>query len=109
MLLQADLFVLPSLHEGSPNALIEAMGLGLPCIATDVGGIKDLIDNEKNGILVPPKNSDALSNALHHLLTNQTIAMDLGKNARRTIQQKFNNAESIQKLIDIYQILLYNK
>ena len=109
MLLQADLFVLPSLHEGSPNALIEAMGLGLPCIATDVGGIKDLIDNEKNGILVPPKNSDALSNALHHLLTNQTIAMDFGKNARRTIQQKFNNAEFIQKLIDIYQILLYNK
>ncbi|MCG9128204.1 glycosyltransferase [Candidatus Poribacteria bacterium] len=106
VLLQADLFVLPSLHEGSPNALIEAMGLGLPCIASDVGGIKDLIDNEINGILVPPKDSDALSNALQKLITDTDYSVDLGKNARKTIQQKFNNAESIQKLIDIYQTLL---
>lgn len=102
-LLKSDLFVLPSLHEGSPNALIEAMGLGLPCIATDVGGITDLIENGKNGILVPPKDSVSLSNALHHLLTNQNIAMDLGENARITIQEKFDNTESFRKLEDIYR------
>ena len=103
VLLQADLFVLPSLHEGSPNALIEAMGLGLPCIASDVGGIKDLIENEKNGILVPPKDSIALSNALYQLITDSNYSEALGRNARRTIQQKFNNTESIRKLEDIYK------
>lgn len=103
VLLQADLFVLPSLHEGSPNALIEAMGLGLPCIASDVGGIKDLMENGKNGILVPPKDSDSLSKGLHHLLTNQNIAVDLGKNARTTIREKFDNSESIRILEEIYQ------
>ena len=103
VLLQADLFVLPSLHEGSPNALIEAMGLGLPCIASDVGGIKDLIENGKNGILVPPRDSDSLSKALHHLLTNQNIAIDLGRNARKTIREKFDNTKSIRKLEEIYK------
>ena len=49
VLLTADVFVLPSLHEGSPNALIEAMGIGMPCIASDVGGIADLIESEENG------------------------------------------------------------
>lgn len=103
VLLQADLFVLPSLHEGSPNALIEAMGLGLPCIASDVGGIKDLIENGKNGILVPPKDSIALTTALNQLITDSNYSVDLGRNARSTIQEKFNNTESIRKLQDIYK------
>lgn len=102
VLLQSDLFVLPSLHEGSPNALIEAMGLGLPCIASDVGGIKDLIENGKNGILVPPKDSISLANALQQLITDSNFSQGLGRNARKTIQEKFNNTESIRKLEDIY-------
>ena len=55
MLSTAHLFVLPSLHESSPNALIEAMGVGLPCIASSVGGILDLIDHQENGLLIPPR------------------------------------------------------
>ena len=105
-LLKADVFVLPSLHEGSPNALIEAMGVGMPCIASDVGGVKDLIDNEKNGIRVPPQDSVALAEALHRLLTDTDFAKELGKNARATIQQKFNSTESIRKLEEIYQSFL---
>lgn len=109
VLLDADLFVLPSLHEGSPNALIEAMGLGLPCIASDVGGIKDLVENEKNGILVSPQDSKVLSEALHRILTNPEFAMELGKNARASIQQKFDNAESIRRLEQIYHSLTKEK
>lgn len=109
VLLNADLFVLPSLHEGSPNALIEAMGIGLPCIASDVGGIKDLVENEKNGILVSPQNSKALSEALYHVLTNPELAVELGRNARASIQQKFDNAESIRRLKQIYQSLTNEK
>ena len=103
VLATADVFVLPSLHESSPNALIEAMGIGLPCIASDVGGIADLLEDGKNGLCVPPKEPEALAAALHRLLTEPEFAQELGKNARLTIQQKFNNDESIRKLEQIYR------
>ena len=107
VLLTADVFVLPSLHESSPNALIEAMGIGMPCIASDVGGIADLLEDGVNGVRVPPKDPTALAAALHRVLTAPDFAMELGRNARTTIQQKFNSAESMQKLEDVYRSL-YN-
>ena len=103
VLLTADVFVLPSLHESSPNALIEAMGIGMPCIASEVGGIVDLIADEKNGIRVPPQDPEALASALHRVLTAPDFASELGKNARATIQQQFDSAASIRKLEEIYQ------
>jgi glycosyltransferase involved in cell wall biosynthesis len=106
VLLKADVFVLPSLHEGSPNALIEAMGIGMPCIASNVGGIRDLLENEKNGIRIPSQDSAALAEALHRMLTEPNFAKELGKNARGTIQRKFNSAESIRKLEEIYRSFL---
>ena len=102
MLLTADVFVLPSLHESSPNALLEAMGIGMPCIASDVGGIVDLIEDEKDGIRVPPRDSTALASALHRVLTESDFASELGRNARVTVQQKFDSAVSIQKLEEVY-------
>ena len=105
MLLTANVFVLPSLHESSPNALIEAMGIGMPCIASDVGGIADLLEDEVNSVRVPPKDPTALAAALHRVLTVPNFAMELGRNARASIQQKFNSAKSMQKLEGIYQQL----
>ena len=106
VLLTADVFVLPSLHESSPNALIEAMAVGMPCVASDVGGIVDLIEDEKNGLRIPLKDPEALASALHRLLTNPDFARVLGQNARTTIQQKFDSTESMRKLEDIYQQLV---
>lgn len=106
VLLTADIFVLPSLHESSPNALIEAMGVGLPCIASDVGGIADLIENGENGVRVPPQDPAALAAALYDVMTQPDFARELGRNARTTIQQKFNGAESMRKLEAIYQQFL---
>ena len=106
VLLTADVFVLPSLHESSPNALIEAMGVGMPCIASDVGGIADLIESGENGIRVPPQNPEALAAALYWVLTQPDVAKELGRNARATIQQKFDSAESMRKLEDIYRQFL---
>ncbi len=102
VLLTADVFVLPSLHESSPNALIEAMGIGMPCIASDVGGIVDLIENEKDGIRVPPQDPGALASALRRVLTDPDFAGELGRNARATIQIKFDSAVSIRKLEEVY-------
>ena len=103
VLLTADVFVLPSLHESSPNALIEAMGIGMPCIASEVGGIVDLIEDGRNGIRVPPQDPTALAAALHRVLTAPDFASELGRNARATIQEKFDSAASIRKLEGIYR------
>ena len=105
MLLTADVFVLPSLHESSPNALIEAMGVGMPCIASDLAGIANLVENEANGLRVPPKDPTALAAALHRVLTTPNFAAELGRNARATVQRKFNSEASMQKLEDVYRVL----
>ncbi len=103
MLSTAHLFVLPSLHESSPNALIEAMAVGLPCIASSVGGVIDLIDHQENGLLIPPRASTALAEAINDLLANQELAVSLGRNARRKIEKMFDNDRSIQQLEAVYQ------
>lgn len=103
MLSTAHLFVLPSLHESSPNALIEAMAVGLPCIASSVGGVLDLIDHRENGLLIPPRASGALAEAINDILTNQELAVSLGRNARRKIEKMFDNDRSIQQLEAVYQ------
>jgi glycosyltransferase involved in cell wall biosynthesis len=99
----ANLFVLPSLHESSPNALIEAMGVGVPCIASAVGGILDLIDDGESGLLIPPAASDALAETIHRVLTNRELAENLGKRARRKIQDMFDNDQSIGQLETVYR------
>ena len=79
----ASVFVLSSDYEGIPNALMEAMALGLPCISTDCdgGGARLLIDNEQNGLLVPKGDVNSLSNALKRLLSDNEFAESLGQNA----------------------------
>ncbi len=99
----AHLFVLPSLHESSPNALIEAMGVGLPCIASSVGGVLDLINHQENGLLIPPRASGVLAEAINCLLTDRKLAICLGRNARLRIEEMFDNDRSIQQLEAVYQ------
>lgn len=84
----ADIFVLPSNSEGMPNALLEAMALGLTCIATDcpIGGPRVIIDNEKNGILVPMNDVEALSQALKRIINDGEYALTLGENAKKIIE-----------------------
>lgn len=81
----ASLFVLSSDFEGMPNALMEAMAIGLPCVSTDCdgGGAKFLIENEKNGLLVPKGDVDALAVAMNQMLNNREFAEKCGKEARK--------------------------
>jgi glycosyltransferase involved in cell wall biosynthesis len=83
----SDIFVLPSLMEGLSNAIMEAMASGLPIVATDVGGNKELIKSEKGGYLVQPKNSIELSNAILNLMENPELRKKMGTYNLNIIKQ----------------------
>lgn len=81
---QSDIFVFPSKYEGFPNALGEAMALGLPVVVSNCSGNNDLIENNKNGLLFPVKDHKALANKIISLLENQTLREKFGQEALRT-------------------------
>ena len=84
----AEIFVLPSNSEGMPNALLEAMALGLACIATDcpIGGSAVVIDNRKNGMLVPMNNVEIMAQSLMSLMSDSTLTEELQKNAVKIVE-----------------------
>jgi glycosyltransferase involved in cell wall biosynthesis len=101
-----DIFVLPSLNEGMGRVIIEAMALGKPVVASSVGGIIDLVRNGENGILVPPRDSDALGKALLQLIRNRELAEELGKNGKAMVYPKFDISVMLKKIDGLYESLL---
>jgi colanic acid/amylovoran biosynthesis glycosyltransferase len=85
---RADCVVLPSLHEGLSVALVEAMAYGVPVIATAVGGVPELLEDGA-GILVPPSDADALTEALTRVLGSPTLRADLARAGRRRVEAEF--------------------
>ncbi len=81
-----DIFVLPSVTEGCPNILMEALAVGVPTVATDVGAVSDLIEDGVSGLLVPAGNSTALANAIEQLLKNFNLACSLSGSARERMR-----------------------
>ncbi|HXS01349.1 MAG TPA: glycosyltransferase family 4 protein [Pyrinomonadaceae bacterium] len=97
-----DVFVLPSLAEGTPNGIIEAMAHGIPVIATTVGGIPDII-NDDSGILVPPGDAAALADAMATLAKNPKRRNEMGAAARERQQKLFAPTVVVPLLLNIYQ------
>ena len=99
----ADYFVLPSASgEGLPLVLFEAMACGLPVIATTVGGTPEIINHLKNGVLVPPKNPEAIAEALLKLLAEEELGKSIGEEAKRTVEDTFTWEENVRKLKEVY-------
>lgn len=97
-----DIFVMPSRSEAMPYALLEAGFAGLPVVASSVGGIPEIIENEKNGLLVPKENSEALLSALNRLADNKEFREKLGSSLKQTISTKFSFEKMVQKTFELY-------
>ena len=93
-----DVFVLPSLTEGTPMALLEAMNEGIPVIASAVGGVPQVLDPGRNGLLVPPGNSEQIAEAIRDLFADETLRQRLSDNGRRTIAERYNIADWVNKV-----------
>jgi len=102
----STVFCLPSRSEGLSNALLEAMACGLPCVATDVGGNPELIDNGRTGLLVPVEDANSLAHAIMYLLENPEAARGMGHAAREVVEQRFTTENMIRNLEKRYEHLL---
>lgn len=98
-----DLLVHPSLWEGLPLALLQAMGAGLPVVATRVSGVQDVISEGVNGLLTPPGDSQALTGAILELYRQPDRRARLGEAARRTIEAGYSLEAMIMQLETLYQ------
>jgi glycosyltransferase involved in cell wall biosynthesis len=103
----ADIAVLSSLSEGSPNALLEAMAARVPLVATSVGGIPEMVANRVSALLVSPGNSPALAAALEEVLTNPNLAAQLSRAARELVETRFSPSLRVAQLEQIYQRVLF--
>ena len=103
LLSASDSFVLPSLWEGLPMALIEAMAAGLPIIATEVSGTKQVMVADRTGLLVPPGDATALADAIRSLLSDPVQAETMGAAARARVVESFSAARQAQLHRNLYE------
>ena len=103
-----NLFVLSSLYEGLPVALLEAMSLGKPAITTSVGGIPEVIEHGFNGLLVPPKKPDALAEMILQLLQDRALQSEMAQRASQTVQERFSIQEMVRKVEQVYSDVTAN-
>ncbi|MCD8014686.1 MAG: glycosyltransferase [Lachnospiraceae bacterium] len=100
VLLDSDCFILSSDYEGMPNALMEAMAVGLPCISTDCPtGPSELIENGSNGILVPVNDSERLTEEICELINNPDKAITMGQKAKEFITENFSEDIIVRNLL----------
>ena len=103
-----DIFVHPSVRDGMPNALLEAMVCGKPVITTPVGGMLDVVKDGENGIFVPVNDADALAKSIELLVTDQALRQRLGQAARQTILSGFSLQKELDGNLDVYRGLGLN-
>ena len=100
-----DIVIHPSLRDGMPNAVLEAMACGKPVVATAVGGIKDILEDGKNGVIVNVNDANMLAEKIIELLDSTKKRTELGKNARESIISKFTIEKELEENLNVYRKL----
>ena len=104
-----DVLVLPSLSEGKPLILLEAMAMQKPIVATSIAGVTELITDGKNGLLVEPKNPFLLAGAIKQILDDPQRGKKLAEQGRATVEQYYTVEQMVGKLEDLYETVLREK
>ncbi len=106
VLASIDTFVMPSLREGLPVVLLEAMAMMKPIVATKIEGIREVLENGLTGLLVSPENPQVLSEAIVDLLIHKDKARQMGLAARKVVEERFGVDIMVQKVEGVYEELL---
>jgi len=102
---QADIFVLPSLNEGMSNTILEALASGLPIIATDTGGTKELLTDGKNGFIIKMKDSQDISEKIKRLIINKDLLVTMGRVSRK-VAENFSWQKVADRYLELYKIIV---
>ena len=105
----ADVLCLPSYREGFGTVVIEAAAMGLPTVGSDIYGLADAVVNEETGLLVPPRDAEALAVAISRLLDNEPLRIRMGEAARRRAQALFDSKKINIQTAEVYDSLLRQK
>jgi len=100
---QAHVVTLPSYREGLPKVLLEAAASGRPIVATDVPGCREVVKHGHNGLLVPPRDPQALAQALHILIEQPNLRRQMGRRGRELVEQHFARDHVVRRILSIYQ------
>lgn len=101
-----DLLVLPSRSEGLPNVVLEAMACRVPVVATDVGGVREVVQHEGNGLLVPSERPDLLASAITRMLEDSALRQRLARNGERFVAEHYSLAARVAALRSLYDQVL---
>lgn len=105
-LTQIDIFLLSSVSEGTPLVIIEAMASGCPIVATNVGGLSEMIDDRRSGLLVPTEDVASLAQRMLELATDQAMRIRIGERAREVAKARYGIERMTREYCDIYHSLL---
>jgi len=107
----ADIVLIPSHYEGFGIAAVEAMSWGVPVIASDVGGLREIFTDTFDGLLIPPNNTQALRRAILQLAENTTLYKNIANNETKTVQERFSRNMHMKRITQVYEEVLrkYNK
>jgi glycosyltransferase involved in cell wall biosynthesis len=105
-LAHADAVVMSSLHEGLPFTAMEALGFGVPLIASDVGGLQEVLRNRETALLVPPSQPDRLSQAMLEVERDEALRTSLAERGKRFQLAELSASSMVERYIDVYSQLL---
>jgi glycosyltransferase involved in cell wall biosynthesis len=98
-----NVFVLPSRNEAMPVSILEAMALGMPVVATDVGCVRDVVIHGKTGFVVCPENPMALRAALRQVMSDEQLARDFGANGQQRAGHVFSLDQQVSGYLQLYR------